>query len=156
MKNCVQSLLSEGSLKSVACLVSTAESIAGDFEQQIEIKDELLNWLKKRKLLNHEPFFFVGPKWALQYFIARTMIYTINGASENNESVTFLWLLDILRNLEPSSNPLLAMTEARRLLELTEKFGARKRLAFNRYFLPLNLLFIPYGHKKKNGFLCPD
>ncbi len=155
MKNCVQSFLAEGSLKSTTCLVFTAESIAGDFKQQIEIRDELLNWLKERKLLNHEPFIFVGPKWALQYFVARTMIYTINGASENNESVTFLWLLDILRNLEPSSNPLLAMTEARRLLELTEKFGVRKRLAFNRHFLPLSFLFIPYGHKRNNGLFAP-
>lgn len=47
------------------------------------------------------------------------------------------------------------MTEAKRLLALTDKYSSRRRLAFNCGGLPVNFLFIPYRHKRNNGFFVP-
>lgn len=155
MLDYVMSLIIEGSLESLVQMVSMVQSVKDDMELQLDIRRHLLNYLDEHKLLSYEPFLFVGPKRALQYSVARKIIYSINGAKQSGEALSYSWLLEQLQQLEVSPDPLLKMTQAKRLLGLVEKFGVWRRLAFNTAGLPINFLFVPYRHCQKNAIFAP-
>ncbi|MGG4141815.1 hypothetical protein ABEW34_01690 [Paenibacillus algorifonticola] len=155
MENKINDLLSDNKLSSKKELVSILIDRAEKKQSNQAFYNIFQHFLIESKVTLAGTFMMVGPKRGLSCFISEFLSVCVTDNNYEKQIQLLKGLLNDLNDLHESKKPLLKMTVAQSLLQLTNQFGLRRFLAYNSKGKPLHFYFVPYGNKNMNASYSP-
>lgn len=126
--------------------------VKGVSQQELDsiLIDYLLNSDSDHRITNFDRIRYYGPGKGLSRYVANQLFLSLQVESLENKMHVLKELDVVLRNLYNSKNPLLKMTQAKRLVDLISDFltGHFYKIIDSRF---LSIYFVPFENKHNNA-----